>query len=142
MISKHHIVMRKTLTVALAVILGLGIFANSSTALFVCSAVCCMDSRASANFHHTPKITATIPCCCCSDATAFPCEVTGGSERRFSPTALSRAHQLDHRDLTADRADMASATVNNPGTAGAPTVLSCASIIKVPIYLTALTLLC
>ena len=59
MISKHHIVMKKTLTVAMAVIFGLGIFANSSSALFVCSAVCCMDSRASVNSHHAPKIRAT-----------------------------------------------------------------------------------
>jgi hypothetical protein len=142
MISKHHIVMRKTLTVALTVILGLGVFANSSSALTVCTAACCMDRSASVNSHHMQRITVTAPCYCCSDAAAFPCEVTGGSEQRFSPTALSRANQHDHRVLTADRSDMASATVNNPGTAGAPTELSCASILKVPIYLTTLTLLC
>jgi hypothetical protein len=142
MISKHHIVMRKTLTVALAVILGWGIFAHSGSALTVCTAACCMGSSATINFQHTQRITVKAPCCCCSGAAAFPCEVTGGSEQRFSPPALLRAQQHDHRYLTADRSDMAAAPATSPGTAGAPSVLYCASILKVPIYLTTLTLLC
>jgi len=142
MTSKHHIVTRKTLTVALAVILGLGIFANSGFAFSICRAACCTGSRASANSHHTPKITATAPCCCCSDTAAFPCEYTGGPEQRLSPPALLRAQQHDHRDLTADLTDMAVASANSPGTTGAPTLLYCASVLKVPIYLTTLTFLC
>lgn len=142
MISKHHIVMRKTLTVALAVILGLGIFANSGFALSICRAACCTGSRASANSHHTPKITATAPCCCCSDTAAFPCEVTGGSEQQLSPPALLRAHQVDHRDLIADRTDMAAASANSPATTSVPAELYCPSVLKVPIYLTTLTFLC
>ena len=142
MILKHHIVMRKILTAALAVILGLGIFANSGSALTVCTAACCIESSTSTNSHHPPKITTTSPCCCCSDTAASPCEVTGGSEQRFSPPALLRAHQHDHRDLTADRTDMAAASANSPGTAVAPAVLYCDSILKVPIYLTTLTFLC
>ena len=142
MISKHHTALIKTLTFALSVILGLGIFANSGSALSVCRAACCMGSSAFANSHHTPKSTATAPCCCCSDTAAFPCEYTGGPEQRLLPPALLRAQQHDHRDLTADRTDMAAASANSPGTTGAPTVLYCASILKVPIYLTTLTFLC
>jgi hypothetical protein len=142
MISKHHTVVIKTLTISLAVILGLGIFANSSSALFVCSAACCMDSRASVSSHHTPKITSTAACCCCPDAAAFPCKYTGGPEQRLSPPALLRAHQVDHRDVTVDRTDLTAAPANSPGTTGAPAVLYCSSILKVPIYLTTLTFLC
>jgi hypothetical protein len=142
MISKHHIVMRKILTVALAVILGLGIFANSGFALSICRAACCMGSRASANYHHTPKNTATAPCCCCSDTAAFPCEYTGGPEQRLSPPALLRAQQHDHRDLTADLTDIAAASTNSPGTTGVQAVLFSASILKIPIYLTTQTFLC
>jgi hypothetical protein len=142
MISKHHTVMKKTVTVALAVILGLVVFANSSSALLVCSAPCCMGSSVAINSHHTPKITATTPCCCCSDTAAFPCEYTGGPEQRLSPPALLRAHQHDHRDLIADRTGMAAAPANSPGTTGAPAVLYYPSILKVPIYLTTLTFLC
>jgi hypothetical protein len=142
MISKHHTALIKTLTVSLAVILALGIFANSSSALFVCSAACCMDSRASVNSHHTPKFTIKGACCCCTDTAAFPCEVTGGPEKRLSSPALLRAHQHDHRELTADRTDIATASANGLGTTGAPAVLYGASILKVPIYLTTLTLLC
>lgn len=142
MISKHHTVLIKTLTISLAVILGLGIFANSSSALFVCSAACCMDSSAAVNSHHTPKITATAPCCCCSDTVAFPCEYTGGPEQRLSPPALLRPHQHDHRDVTAGRTDMAATPANSLGTTSASAVLYCPSILKVPIYLTTLTFLC
>jgi len=141
MISKHHTVLKKTLTISLAVILGLGIFANSGSALLVCSAACCLDSRASVNSHHMPKITSTAPCCC-SDAAAFPCEYTGGPEQRLSPPALLRAHQVDHRDLTVDRTDMTVAPANIPETTGSPAVPCFASILKVPIYLTTLTFLC
>jgi hypothetical protein len=142
MTSKHHTVIIKTLTVSLAVILGLGVFANSSSALFVCGAACCMDSRASLNSHHTPKITSTIPCCCCPDAAAFPCEYTGGPEQRLSPPAVLRVHQHDHRDLTADHTDAAAAPATSPETAGSPAMFCFASILKVPIYLSTLTFLC
>jgi hypothetical protein len=143
MISKHHTdIRRKSLTVALAVILGLGIFANSSSALFVCSAACCMDGRSSVNSHHTPKIKATVTCCCCSGAAAFPCEVTGGPEQRLSPPALLKTHHSDHRDSTADAAGITPALAKSSGTAGAPAVLYCNSVLKVPIYLTTLTFLC
>jgi len=142
MISKHHTALIKTLAVSLAVILGLGIFANSSSALFVCSAACCMDSSASVNSHHTPKFTIKGACCCCYDTAAFPCEITGGPEQRLSPPALLRAHHHDQRDLTADLTDIAAASANSPGTTGAQTVLFPASILKVPIYLTTQTFLC
>jgi hypothetical protein len=142
MISKNHTAFIKILTVSLAVILGLGIFANSVSALSGCGAACCMDSRASANSHHSPKITATVPCCCCTDTAAFPCEVTGGQEKQLSPPALLRAHQHEHRDLTVARMDAVETSTINPGTTGAATVLFSASIPKVPIYLTTLTFLC
>jgi hypothetical protein len=143
MTTKHHTVFIKTLTVSLAVILGLGVFANSSSALFVCSAACCMDSRASLNSpHHTAKITAKAPSCCCSDTAAFPCEYTGGPEQRLSPPAALRVHQHDHRDLTAARTDVAAATATSPETTGSPAMLCFASILKVPIYLSTLTFLC
>ena len=142
MISKHHTALIKALTISLAVILGLGIFANSGSALFVCSAACCMDSRASVNSHHTPKITGTAPCCCCTDTAAFPCEYTGGPVQRLSTPALLRAHKVDHHDSTADRTDMAAASANSPETTGAPAALFCPSNLKVPIYLTTLTFLC
>lgn len=142
MISNHHTVLIKTLTVSLAVILGLGVFAGNSSALFVCSAACCMDSRASVNSHHTPKITVKAPCWCCSDTAALPCEYTGGPEQRFSPPALLRAHQHDHRDLTVDRTDIAAAPAISPETTGSPAVWYFASLLKVPIYLTTLTFLC
>jgi hypothetical protein len=141
MISKHHTVFIKTLTVSLAVILGLGVFASSSSALFVCSAACCLD-RAPVNSHHTPKITDKAPCGCCSDTAAFPCEYTGGPEQRLSPPAVLRAHQQDHRELTADRTDMAAVPANSPETTGSPAELCFATILKVPIYLTTLTFLC
>lgn len=142
MISKDHTVIKKTLTVALAVILGLGIFANSGSALSVCSAARCMGSSASINSHHTPRITVTAPCCCCTDTAAFPCEVTSGPGKRLSSPALLRVHQHDHRELTADRADIVTASANGPWTTGGPAVLYGASILKVPIYLTTVTLLC
>ena len=142
MISNHHTVFIKTLTVALAVILGLGIFANSGSALSGCSAACCMGSGATANSHHTPKITFTAPCCCCTDTAAFPCEVTGRQDKRLSPPALLRAHQHDQRDLTVARMDVVGYSTDNQGTTGASTVLFSASILKVPIYLTTLTFLC
>ncbi|MEJ2473008.1 MAG: hypothetical protein P8Y74_03860 [Desulfobacterales bacterium] len=142
MSSKHHTVIIKTLTVSLAVILGLGVFANSSSALFVCSAACCMDRRASVDFHHTPKITAKAPSCCCSDTAAFPCEYTGDPERRLSPPALLRVHQVDHRDLTVDHTDVTAAPAGSPETTGSPAALCFASILKVPIYLSTQTFLC
>ena len=141
MILRHQIVMRKILTAALALILGLGIFANSGSALTVCTAACCIESSTSTTSHHSPKITTTSPCCC-SGAAASPCEVAGGSEQRFSPPAILRAHQHDHRDLTANRTEMAAAPANSPGTASAPAVQYCVSILKVPIYITILTFLC
>ena len=142
MISKHHTIIIKTLTVSLAVILGVGVFANSSSAIFACSAACCMDSRTSANSPHTPKITAKAPCHCCSDTAALPCEYTGGPEQRLSPPALLRAHQHDHRDSTAARTDIATAPAIGPETTGSPAVLCFTSLLKVPIYLTTLTFLC
>jgi len=142
MISKHHTVLIKAITISLAVILGLGTFANSSSALFVCSTACCMDSRASLDSHITPKITATATCCCRTDTAAFPCEYTGGPEQRLSLPALLRTQQVDHRDFTVDRTDMTAAPANSPETTGSPAVLCFASILKVPIYLTTLTFLC
>jgi hypothetical protein len=142
MVSKHHTAFIKILTVSLAVILGLGIFANSVSALLVCGAACCTEKRVSADSHHTPKITATAPCCCCTDTAAFPCEVTGGQEKLLSPPALLRAHQHDHRDLTVARMDAVGTATSSPETTGAATVLFSASIHKVPIYLTTLTFLC
>jgi hypothetical protein len=142
MTSKHRTVIIKTLTVSLAVILGLGVFANNSSALFVCSAACCTDRRASVDSHHTPKITAKAPSCCCSDTAAFPCEYTGGPERRLSPPAILRVHQVDHRDLTVDHTDVTAAPAASPETTGSPAVLCFASILKVPIYLSTLTFLC
>lgn len=142
MLSFNHTSNRKILTVALAVILGLGVLANSSSAVFVCSAACCMGSGASVSSHHAPKITLTTPGCCCTDTAAFPCEVTGSQEKQTSPPALLRAHQHDHRDLTADRIDIAATSANRPGTNIASTVLFTASILKVPIYLTTQTFLC
>jgi hypothetical protein len=142
MTSKHHAVIVKTLTVSLAVILGLGVFANSSSALFACSAACCADRRAFVDSHHTTKITAEAPSCCCPDTAAFPCEYTGGPERRLSLPALLRAHQVDHRDLTVDHADVTAAPATGPETTGSPASLCFASILKVPIYLSTLTFLC
>ena len=142
MISNHHIVFIKTLTVVLAVILGLGIFANSGSALSGCSAACCMGSGATANSYHTPKITFTAPRCCCTDTAAFPCEVAGRQDKRLSPPAFLRAHQHDQRDLTVARMDVVGYSTDNQGTTGASTVLVSASILKVPIYLTTLTFLC
>jgi hypothetical protein len=142
MTSKHHAIIIKTLTVSLAVILGLGVFANSSSALFVCSAACCTDRRTSVDSHHTTQITAEAPSCCCSDTAAFPCEYTAGLERRLSPPALLRAHQVDHRDLTVDHADVTAAPAAGPDTTDSPASLCFASILKVPIYLSSLTFLC
>ena len=141
MISKHHTVFTKTLTVSLAVILGVGVFANSSSALFVCSTACCMDSRTALISHHTPKLTSTAPCCC-SDAAAFPCEYTDGPVQRLSPPALLRAHKHDHRDITIDRTDKAAAPAFSPETTGSPAGVCFAAIHKVPVYLTTLTFLC
>jgi hypothetical protein len=142
MTSKHRTIFIKTLTVSLAVILGLGVFTNNSSALFVCSAACCTDRRASVDSHHTPKITAKAPSCCCSDTAAFPCEYTGGPERRLSPPAILRVHQVDHRDLTVGHTDVTASQAASPETTGSPAVLCFASILKVPIYLSTLTFLC
>lgn len=142
MISKQHTANRKILTVALAVILGLGILANSGSALSVCGAACCTGSSASVNSHHTTRITATAPGCCCSDIAASPCEYSGGPEKQLSSPALLRVHQHDHRDLTVVRMDAVGTSTGSPETAGAPAVLFSASILKVPIYLTTLTFLC
>ena len=142
MTLKHHTFLIKSLTVSLAVILGWGVFASSSSALLTCSAACCRDSRASVNSHHTPKITVKAPCCCCSDTAALPCEYSSGPEQRLSPPALLRAHQHDHRDLTAARTAIAAAPAISQETAGSPAVLCFTSILKVPIYLTTQTFLC
>lgn len=140
--SKHHTMIKKILTFSLTLIIGLGIFANGSSALIDCSAACCIGSRASLTPHHTPRITVTTPCCRCSNTAAFPCEVTGGQKKQPSPPALLKAHQHDHRDLTVAWMDAVGTPTGSPRKTDASTLLFSASILKVPIYLTTQTFLC
>jgi len=142
MISKHHAVNRKIYTVVLAVMLGVRIFANTIFPLPACTGLCCASGGAAVTFRPTPWISLAGVRCCCSDTANFLCEYAGGMEMRLSPPALLRAHQPDHRDLIADRKDNSDASASGPEAAGAPAVRFSASILKVPIYLTNLALLC
>lgn len=142
MISIHRAVDRKIFTVALAVLLGVGIFANTIVSQPACGALCCAGGGATLTSRPAPGLSLAGGRCCCSDTANFPCEYAGGMKMRLSPPALLRAHLPDHPDLTADRTELAATPANSPETARAPAVLWSASILKVPIYLTTLTLLC